>query len=176
MAKYTFGFKCTFKNRLRGSTSTVLTAMALLMGDSNFRPPPHRIHTSLDWSPKNLLQVITSAATMAVPNLMQIRPWGLLGKWVKYNKNLFTNTFWGTHLQVRLIDRFSRLMAQTTRTRGKVCLLGVLLILLPILGMKSPQKTQLRGVNTRFQAKWANIESFILLKLLHRFQPNCAKR
>ena len=86
MAKYTFGFKCTFKNRLRGSTSTVLTAMALLMGDSNFRPPPHRIHTSLDWSPKNLLQVITSAATMAVPNLMQIRPWGLLGKWVKYNK------------------------------------------------------------------------------------------
>jgi len=40
MAKYTFGFKCTFKNRLRGSTSTVLTAMALLMGDSNFRPPP----------------------------------------------------------------------------------------------------------------------------------------
>ena len=25
-----------------------------------------------------------SVAPMAVPNLVQVRPWGLLGKWVKY--------------------------------------------------------------------------------------------
>jgi len=27
-----------------------------------------------------------SMAAMAAPNLVQIRPWGLLGKWVKYNE------------------------------------------------------------------------------------------
>jgi len=31
--------------------------------------------------------VITSATPKAVPNLVQIRPRGLLGKWVKYNEN-----------------------------------------------------------------------------------------
>jgi len=36
---------------------------------------------------KKLSQVITSAIPMAVTNLVQIRSWGLLGKWVKYNKN-----------------------------------------------------------------------------------------
>jgi len=43
---------------------------------------PHRVHT-----PKNVLLVIrpTSATPTAVPYLVQIRPRGLLGKWVKYN-------------------------------------------------------------------------------------------
>jgi len=36
---------------------------------------------------KKLSQVITSAIPMAVTNLVQICSWGLLGKWVKYNKN-----------------------------------------------------------------------------------------
>ena len=55
------------------------------MGDGNFRPPTES--TPLDRSPKNLLLVITSATPTAVPNLVQIRPRGLLGKWVKYNEN-----------------------------------------------------------------------------------------
>ena len=46
---------------------------------------PHRIH-SRDRSPKNLVQVIMSVTPRAVLNLVQIRPWGLLGKWVKYNE------------------------------------------------------------------------------------------
>ena len=60
------------------------------MGDGNFRPPTES--TPLDRSPKNLLVVITSVTPMAVPNLVQIRPRGLLGKWVKYNEN-FINLF-----------------------------------------------------------------------------------
>jgi len=57
------------------------------MGDDNFRPTES---TSLNQSPKKLLQVIMSVAPMAVPNLVQIRPWGLLGKWVKYYEILIT--------------------------------------------------------------------------------------
>jgi len=48
------------------------------MGDANFRPPTES--TPLDRSPKNLAQVITSAAPMAAPNLVQIRRWGASGQ------------------------------------------------------------------------------------------------
>jgi len=55
------------------------------MGDGNFRSPAES--TPLDRSPKHLVQVITSAAPKAVPNLVEIRPRGLLGKLlVKYNE------------------------------------------------------------------------------------------
>jgi len=66
------------------------------MGDSNFRPPTES--TPLDRSPKNLVQVITFAAPTAMPNLVQIRPWGLLGKWVKYNNFLIYTLFSGVML------------------------------------------------------------------------------
>ena len=51
------------------------------MGEGNFRPPTESM------PPKNMLLVIrpTSATPTAVPYLVQIRPRGLLGKWVKYN-------------------------------------------------------------------------------------------
>ena len=49
----------------------------------------------------------------------------LLGQWVKYNLNyLHLYPFLGTHLQVRRVDGFSRMMAQTTRTRAGMCLFG----------------------------------------------------
>ena len=114
------------------------------MGEGNFRP----------------LQAT------AVPNLVEIRPRRLLEKWVKYNENfyLFIYTFFSsTHLQVRRDDGFSRLMAQTTRTRARMCLLGVSLTLLPILGLKSP-KTQFWGVNRRFQAKRAKYWKFHVIE------------
>jgi len=38
---------------------------------------------------KKMVQMIISASHTAVPNLVQIRPRGLLGKWVKYNDFLF---------------------------------------------------------------------------------------
>jgi len=74
---------------------------------------------------------------------------------VKYNElKKFFILFSGSHLQVRVIGGFSRLMAQTTQTRARVCLLGVLLILLSILGVKfpPPKKNPIFG---REQAKLA---------------------
>ena len=56
---------------------------------------------------------------------------------------------------VRPVDGFSRWMAQTTRTRAGMCLLGVSLTFLPILGVKSPETPNFWGVNRRFQAKQA---------------------
>jgi len=43
-----------------------------------FDPPPES--TPLERSPKNLVQVITSAASTTVPNLVQIRRWGASGQ------------------------------------------------------------------------------------------------
>jgi len=40
--------------------------------------------------------------------------------------------FSGTHLQVRSVDEFSRMTAQTTRTRARMCLSWLSLIWLPI--------------------------------------------
>jgi len=90
---------------------------------------------------KNLVQMISSAAPTAAPNLVQIRRWKLLGKWVKYNEIFFIYTFFSsTHLQVRRGDGFSRLM-----TRARMCLLGVSLTLLLILGVKSPENPNFWG-------------------------------
>jgi len=76
--------------------------------------------------------VITSAAPTAVPNLVQIRPWGLLGKWVKYNENfiylyLFRELTYTVY--VKPVDGFSCLIAQTTRGLVDVT---------PHFGVKSP--------------------------------------
>ena len=135
---------------LRGSASPVLTATGFANGRGQFSAPTES--TPLHRSPKNLLLVITSATPTAVPNLVQIRPRGLLGKWVKYNEILIylfiylgLYLFSSTHLQVRPVDGCLRLMAQTTRIRARMCLLGVSLTLLPILGVKYPQKTQFLG-------------------------------
>ena len=90
-------------------------------------------------------------------------------------KSFYLYLFSGTHLQVRPDNRFSRLMAQTMRTRARVCLLGVSLTLFPILGVKSPENPNFWGVGV-FKPNGQNIESFMLSKLLHRFQPNSAQR
>ena len=51
-------------------------------------------------------------------------------------------------------------MAQTTRTRAWMRLLGVSLTLLPILGVKFPENPNFWGVNRRFQAKLAKYWKF----------------
>ena len=78
---------------------------------------------------------------------------------------LFIYTFSLTHLQVRPVDGFSSLMAQTTRTRARMCILGVSLILLLIFGGEIP-KTQFfgLGMNRRFQAKRAIYWKFHFIK------------
>ena len=53
---------------------------------------------------------------------------------------------------------------------------GVSLTLLPILGVKSPKTPIFRAWIGVFKPNGQNIESFMLSKLLHRFQPNFAQR
>ena len=60
--------------------------------------------------------------------------------------------------------RVSRLMAQTMRTRARMCLLWVSLTLLPILGVKSPEYPNFWGVNMRFQAKQAKYWKFHVIE------------
>ena len=52
-----------------------------------------------------------------IPNLVQNTHWGLMGKWVKYNKNyfLYINPYFSqTRIQVRPVDGFLRAIAQKT--------------------------------------------------------------
>ena len=82
-------------------------------------------------------------------------------RWV--NSSIYTLFSW-THLQVRRDDGFSRLMAQTTRTRARMFLLGVSSTLFPILGVKSPENHNFWGVNRRFQAKRAKYWKFHVIE------------
>ena len=164
---------------LRGYASPVLTATGFVNGRWQFSTPTES--TLLDRSPRKLVQVITSAAPTAVPNFVQIRPWGLLDKWVKYNEffiYLFIYTFFSpTHLQVRPIDGFSRLMAQTTRIRARMCFFcGFRWHCFLFWGCNTP-KTPIFGAWIGvFKPNGQNIESFMLSKLMHRFKPNFAQR
>jgi len=45
-----------------------------------------------------------------------------------------------------------------------MCLLGVSLTLLPILGVKSPETPNFWGVNSRFQAKRAKYSKFYVIE------------
>ena len=69
---------CRGNHELRGSASPVLTATGFVNGRGQFSTPTES--TPLDRSPKNLLLVITSATSTAVPNLVQIRPRGASGQ------------------------------------------------------------------------------------------------
>ena len=79
-----------------------------------------------------------------------------------WNITNFLNLFFGIQLQVRPVDGFSRLMAQTTRTRA----MEVSLILLSILEVKSPPKkiSNFGSVNRRFQAKLAKYWKFHIIE------------
>jgi len=77
-------------------------------------------------------------------------------------------------LEVRRLDRFLWLVAQTMRTDIRVCLFWVSLIFLPIYGVKSPtQKKTIFGASIGvFELNVHNIESFILSKLLQAIDCN----
>ena len=68
--------------------------------------------------------------------------------------------FSGTHLQVRHVDGFLRMMAQTTRTRARMCFWGIFHIAFHLGG----QKPQFWGVNRRFQAKLAKSKNVHIIK------------
>jgi len=140
------------------------------MGKGNFRPPQNRhpltdhqkiCHMWLGRRPLRLCQI----RCISVDG-------GLLGKWVKYNQNYFyLYLFWGTRLQVRRVDGFSRTMVQTTRTRARMCLLGTLSHYCPLRGSKPPKNNFGAWIGVFKPNSW-NRKTCILSKLLHRIQPN----
>ena len=60
--------------------------------------------------------------------------------------------------------RIFTLDGSKTRSRAGMCLLGVSLTLLPILGVKSPENPNFWGVNRRFQAKRAKYWKFHVIE------------
>ena len=85
----------------------------------------------------------------------EVPKWGRrLGKWVKYNQiTKYNPTLSGTHVQVRPVDGFTRIMAQTTRTRATMCFWGFV-----------NMAHHLGGVNKRFQAKLAKSNNVYIIK------------
>ena len=142
---------------LRGSASPVLTATGFVNGRWQFSTPD-RIHT-----PWPITKKFGTGDYVG-------GPYGC----AKFGANLSTGGFWAngwnitkfflfiytffssTHLQVRRDDGFSRLMAQTTRTRARMCLLGVSLTLLPI-GGEIPRKPQFLGREQAFSSRTGKI-------------------
>jgi len=86
-----------------------------------FDPQQNR-HPSTDH--QNLPQVIMWRPLQLCQNWCTSVHGELMGEWVKYNQFLSITLFSETHLQVRRVDGFSRTMAQTTRTRTRMCRLG----------------------------------------------------
>jgi len=72
-----------FNHRLRGSASTVLTATAYFRDQKMAKFDPHRIKTPKPIA-KKLSWAIKSARRPAVPNLVQIGSWGLLGRYANF--------------------------------------------------------------------------------------------
>ena len=141
------------------------------MGDGNFRPPQNP-HPLTDHQ-KNWYRWLRRRP------LWQLQIWcksvhgGLLGKWVKYNENhfyLFILFFMNSPTGQTRRRIFFRLMAQTTRIRERMCLLGVSLTLLPILGWNIPKTPIFGAWISVFKPNWRNIESFMSSKLL---PPSC---
>jgi len=139
------------------------------MGQGNFWPPRHTESTPLDRSPKNCCQWLCWRPLRPCQIWCKSVYGELLGEWVKYNEKFFLELAYRS-------DPSTDFHAQTTRTRARMCLLGVSLILLPILWVTYPQNPILGAWMGVFEPNVQNIESFILSKLLHRFQPNFAQR
>jgi len=134
------------------------------MGEGNFRPPTESLTDHQKIVASDYVRDPNGCAKFgANPSTAGFWPNG----W-NVTKFLFIYLylFSGTHLQVRPVDGFSRLMAQTTPTRARMCLLGVSLTLLPISWVKSPppKKNNFWVVNRRFQAKQIQYWKFHIIE------------
>ena len=101
-------------HRLRFSASSVLTAIAFVNG--KFRPIQNRHPSTEIFATDDYVGDLYSCAKLSA-HLLTV---GLLGTRVKYNQNyfLFIPLF-------KPVDGFSRLMAQMTQTRARMCLFGI---------------------------------------------------
>ena len=119
-------------HRLRGSASPVLTATAFVNGKEQFSTP-HRIDT-----PQPITKKFVTGDYVGDPyGCAKIGAYPSAGVFWAHGWNItkiifIYALFWGTHLQVRHRDGFSRMMAQTTRSRARMCLFGEFFTLLPI--------------------------------------------
>jgi len=109
--------------------SRLLGWVGLSLGTDKFRPPAES--TPLNQLPKTAIRWL---CRIFVLNLVQIGREGQTGENITQCYTLFLRI----HLQVRPLDGFSRLIAETTWTHKMMCLLVDWLILLPISGVKSP--------------------------------------
>ena len=120
-------------------------ATDLSVGNDSFRPPtestPQKIcHWWLRRRPLQLCQIWWTEGFCATG-------------WNITNFYLFIYThFSGTHLEVRPVDGFSRLVAWTTQTRARMCLFGFIYVA-PNLWGQMPKTSNFGGVNKHFQAK-----------------------
>ena len=113
---------------LRGSASPVLTATGFANGRWQFSTPPQNKHPLTDhqkiwygWLRRRHLR-LRQIWCKSVDGGFWANVWNITKFFFIY---LFIYTFFSwTHLQLRRDDGFSRLMAQTTRTRARMCLLG----------------------------------------------------
>ena len=174
----TVGYTITLNSYhgLRGSASPVLTATAWPCKWEMEIFDPHRIHT-LNRPPKNLSQVITSATPTSMPHLVEIRSWGLLGKWVKYNDFLLICqcTFYRELTYISHPSTVFHVWWLKRRWHAQGVPFGlILLLILEVKFFTNPQFFWAWiGV---FNPNEQNIKSFILSKLRHRFQLNFAQR
>ena len=108
------------------------------MGIGKFQLPTKSI--PLNRSTKNSAQLITSARGPPIPNLVEIHPLGLLGKWVKYIFfYLYLFSLISLQVTVRPVDGFLRTVAQKTWNHARMCLLWVWTMFPQILGYNFPK-------------------------------------
>jgi len=115
---------------------------------------PHRINTPSPIT-KNLVQVITSVAPTAAQNLVQIRRWGLLGKWVKYNEFFFIYTFFMNSPTGQTRRRIFTLDGSNDADTHKDVPFGGFVDIAPHFRGEIPEYPNFWGVNRRFQVKRA---------------------
>jgi len=138
---------------------------------------------SVAWAERPLWALSVGLCKWLHQNASALALWWLTVPWVGVpgSRDWVMSTFWTLLLllfrnsptgevRVKPVNGFSRLTAQATRTRARVCLLQVLLI----LGVKSLKSANFGGANRRFQAMGAKYWKFYVMKLLHWSQPNFA--
>ena len=164
---------------LRGSASPVLTSTGFVNGRWQFSTP-HRIHTP--WPITKKFVVSDYVATpMAVPIWCKSVYGGLLGKWVKYNGKFFLciylylffmNSPTGqTRRRIFTLDG-----SNDADSRKDVPFGGFVDIASQFWGLNTPKTPIFAAWIRVFKPNGQNIKSFMLSKLIHRFQPNFAQR
>jgi len=77
--------------------------------------------------------------------------------------NFLFMPFLGTYPQVRQVNGFSHMMAQTTQTHARMCLFGFRWYCSPFKG-SNPQNPNFGGMNRRFQAKLVKSKNMHIIK------------